>query len=183
MATSEWYPSSYWDHWQSASGAQVQDTGTKADEYHFLSFLATVQAYQIEILPIVWDTGRGIVGTGGTSRIEQAVLTLDTSFAFKTYHRRNQCERQIFRTLINEVIVLSQEFTRQHDNIAQLQGICWDISPGDDRPWPVLVFEKSALGDLRRFAREEGRHLTIDERLWLCVDIAIAIMDMHSKRE
>ncbi|KAM0420465.1 hypothetical protein ACHAPT_011757 [Fusarium lateritium] len=183
MSTSEWYPSSYWaPRWESASGAQVQETEVEPEKYNFLSFLATVQAYQIEILPIVWETGRGAIGTGGTSKIEQVLINLDTSFAFKTYHTRNQCERQIFRTLINEVTVLSQEFTREHDNIAQLQGICWDISPEDDRPWPVLVFEKSPLGDLYRFSRQEGRGMTVDERLWLCVDIGMAIRDMHDKQ-
>lgn len=182
MSISEWQPSSYWDHWQSSSGAQVEHTESETDECDFLSFLATVQAFRIEIIPIVWETGRGLAGTGGTARVEQARLNLDTSFAFKTYHRRNQRERDIFRTLINEVTVLSQGFIRQHDNIAQLQGICWDISPQDGRPWPVLIFEMSPLGDLHRFSRQEGKDMTVDQRLWLCVDIGMAIMDMHNKR-
>lgn len=182
MSTSESQASYLYVDWHSSSGAQVEHTESETDEYDFLSFLATVQAFQIEIIPIVWETGRGLAGTGGTARVEQARLNLDTSFAFKTYDRRNRRERDIFRTAINEVKVLSQRFVRQHDNIAQLQGICWDISREDDRPWPVLVFEMSSLGDLHCFLRQEGKDMTIDQRLWLCVDIGMAIMDMHTKR-
>lgn len=178
MPTYEW-DHSYWSFWRSATGAEVHATAAEPDKFNFLSFLATAQALQIEFLPIAWDAARGVVGTGGTSRIHQALVNLDTSFAFKAYHKLNKTEEQIFRTLINEITVLSQTFVREHANIAQLQGICWDISPDDDKPWPVLVFEKSHLGDLHHFARHGGRDMTVDERLGLCVDIGRAIIDMH----
>lgn len=183
MSTSESSRSSYWFPWQSASGAEVRGTAAEPERFNFLSFLATAQALQIQFLPIVWETGRGLAGTGGTSIIQQSLLSLDTSFAFKTYHKRNQSEHQVFRTLIAEITILSQPFIQEHANIAQLQGICWDISPADDKPWPVLVFEKSHLGDLYHFVRHGGRDMTVDERLGLCVDIGRAIMDMHSNRK
>lgn len=174
---------SYWEYWRSASGAEVRTEMVEPNRFNFLSFLATAQALGIEFLNIAWDAARGVVGTGGTSRIHQALLNLDTSLAFKTYHRRNQAdEQQEFCTLINEITVLSQPFVRGHPNIAQLQGICWDISP-DDKPWPVLVFEKSHLGDLHHFARHGGRDMTFHERLKLCVDIGRAVADMHSNRK
>ncbi|KAI1128864.1 hypothetical protein F5Y10DRAFT_239748 [Nemania abortiva] len=172
--------SSYWLHWRSASGAKVHGADVEPDRFNFLSFLATAQALRIEFLPLVWDSARGIIGTGGTSRIHQALVNLDTSFAFKAYHTRNQTEEQVFRTLITEITVLSQPFVREHPNISQLQGICWDISPQDDKPWPVLVFEKSHLGDLYHFVSHGGRDMTFHERLKLCVDVGRAIVDMHS---
>lgn len=159
------------------------DTGADSDKCNFLSFLATAQALQIEFLPIVWDSAREVIGTGGTSRIHQALVNLDTSLAFKNYHKRNKTEEQIFRTLINEITVLSQAFVREHANIAHLQGICWDISPNDDKPWPVLVFEKSHFGDLYHFVRHGGRAMTMEDRLGLCLDIGRAVIDMHSNRE
>jgi hypothetical protein len=169
-----------WDYWRSASGAEVRWAHAEPGRFNFLSFLATAQALRIGFLHITWDAARGEVGIGGTSRIHQALLDLDNSFAFKTYHKRGHSEEQVFRTLITEITVLSQPVVRMHPNMAQLQGICWDISPNDDKPWPVLVFEKSHLGDLYHFAGHGGKDMTIHERLELCIDIGRAIADMHS---
>lgn len=152
------------------------------DRYNFISFLATAQALQIEFLPLVWDTARESLGTGGTSVIHQALMNVDTSFAFKTYHKRGRTEEQVFRILINEMTIMSQAFVREHANIAQLQEICWEIS-SDDKPWPVLVFEKADFGDLDHFARHRGKDMKIDQRLGLCLDIGRAIMDMHANRK
>jgi hypothetical protein len=150
------------------------------EKFNFLSFLATAQALQIAFLPIAWDPKRKVLGTGATSRVHQLLVNLDTSFAFKIYHERNKTADQVFGYLINEITVLSQKFIREHANIAQLQGICWDISPDSNMPWPVLVFEKSHFGDLYHFATHGGRAMRVDERLELCVDIGRAIMAMHS---
>ncbi len=170
-----------WDHWQS-SGAKLDATVAEPDRYNFLSFLATAQALQIEFLPLAWDAARESLGTGGTSKIHQALMNVDTSFAFKTYHKRGRAEEQVFRTVINEIAIMSQTFIREHANIAQLQGICWEISD-DDRPWPVLVFEKAHFGDLDHFARHGGKDMKIGKRLALCLDIGRAIIDMHTNRE
>ena len=68
---------------------------------------------------------------------------------------------------------------RQHKHIITLEGICWDI-PEDNQVWPVLVFEKSHLGDLHCFARlERFKNLSIEDKLNLCADIGLAIRDMH----
>lgn len=176
------YRSSYWLHWQSASGAEVSEIEADPERFNFLAFLATAQALEIEFLPMAWDAS-GAIGAGGTSRIHQTLANLDTSFAFKTYRTHNKTEEQIFQTLIAEITILSQPFIREHANIAQLHGICWDISPDNDKPWPVLVFEKSHLGDLYRFITSEGRNMTLEERLFLCADIGRAIIDMHSNRK
>jgi serine/threonine protein kinase len=77
--------------------------------------------------------------------------------------------------------VLAHKSVREHPNIAQLQGICWDVSAFDDKPWPVLVFEKTHLGDLYEFAMlPAGRTMNFSQRLRLCMDMGRAIMDMHS---
>jgi len=177
------YLATYHRHWRTAASAEALATVAEPDKFNFLSFLATAQALQIEFLPLSWDAGREVIGTGVTSRIHQALVNIDTSFAFKAYHnktdKQNKTEEQIFRTLINEVIVLSQNFVREHANIAELQGICWEIST-DDRPWPILVFEKSHFGDLHHFATHGGRDMGTDERVRLCLDVGSAIMDMHT---
>jgi hypothetical protein len=169
---------------RSSSGPELLGSETNSDKFNFLSFLATAQALQIELLPITWEAARQDIGSGGTSRINEALVNLNTSFAFKRVHEESKVkktEAQIFQTLTNEIMVLGHPFIRSHSNIAQLQGICLDISTNDDKPWPVLVFEKSQFGDLYNFAMVPvGREMGIYERIKLCVDISTAIMDMHA---
>lgn len=181
MSGTDWV-ASYGLHYASASGAEVQVSVAEPDKFNFLSFLAVAQALKIEFLPIAWDSARETIGGGGTSQIRQSLVNLDTSFAFKTYRKRIKSHQRAFQTLINEITILSQPFVRNHPDIAQLQGICWDISPDDDIPWPVLVFEKSHLGDLYHFAIHGGRDMTADERFGICLDVGRAIADMHANR-
>ena len=59
-------------------------------------------------------------------------------------------------------------------------GIHWEIPSDGSDPWPVLVLEKAGLGDLWSFARsEEGRAMSIEKRLGICLDIAQAISTLH----
>ncbi|CZR68796.1 uncharacterized protein PAC_18696 [Phialocephala subalpina] len=179
---------SYGPRYRSSTSIELQGAEPDPAEFNFLSFLATAQALQIEFLPIVRDAAREAIGTGATSQIHEAPVDLDTSFAFKACHMDPkkktspalETENKIFQNLINEITVLSQPFIRDHANIGQLQGICWDISHIDDKPWPILVFEKSHLGDLDHFARHGGRDMKIGERLRLCLDIGRAVIDMHA---
>lgn len=75
--------------------------------------------------------------------------------------------------------VLGHPAIREHKHIVRLEGICWDI-PSDDEVRPILVFQKTHLGDLQRFVKlERFKNLSIKDRLNLCADIGIAIRDMH----
>lgn len=184
MATSTLDLLPSWSHRRSAPGSALKGLHTEPGGFNFLSFLATAQALRIEFLPITWDIGGDDFGIGATAVLEQALVTVDTSFAFKTFRERslaeNRSERDTFQILIHEIIMLSQSFMRQHTNIAQLQGICFEISPDDDKPWPVLVFEKSHLGDLWNFRKRTGRNLTVGERLGICADITRVVIAMHA---
>lgn len=83
--------------------------------------------------------------------------------------------------------VLSQFVSRWVENTVlihallhvRLEGICWDISQ-DNVIWPVLIFQMSHLVDLYSFARlEKLKTPSMKDRFDLCVDIGIAIRDMH----
>ncbi|KAG9506469.1 hypothetical protein J7337_003452, partial [Fusarium musae] len=163
--------------------------------WNLITFLAVVQKLEIKILPVAWEPGRQLIGRGGTSQINQSVVTLQASFAFKRVSeedRLNKTEEDIYRCLINEVLVLCHPRVRGHSNILDLQGVCWDVSPENQdaaspdlekqyRIWPVLVFEKSQLGDLFDFAgRPNTQKLTIMERWMICLDIGKAITHMQS---
>jgi hypothetical protein len=164
--------------------------------YDFLTFLAIAQNLEIDYLPIAWQESSRPIGSGGTSRISQAWISLQTSFAFKLVADSQKCDSRIFQVLISEIIVLRHPSIRTHPNIVELQGVCWDVplkskashppttSSSVDNVWPVLVFEKSQFGDLYHFAtRSVGKGFGLDERMKLCFDIGTAITDMHSCRE
>jgi len=163
-----------------------------ATSYNFITFLAAAQKLQIPFLPITWQPKRQLLGTGGTSQINQALVNVQTSFAFKRVadsDKLDKPEKEIFQRLITEIMVLRHPVVQGHSNILELQGICWDISPRvhkHDTPdsemvWPVLVFEKSHFGDLYNFARLPiGRELGFEKRLKICMDIGSAIVHMQS---
>lgn len=164
------------------SDSAVQSEPVVDTPYDLITFLDVVQRLQVAILPITWQTARQPVGAGATSEIKQALINLQTSFAFKCVsdmQKREQSETKILQALISEMTVLGHPSIRGHPNIVELQGICWDV-PSDNEVWPVLVFEKSQFGDLYNFATlPVGRDLRIDERLELCMDIGTAIIYMH----
>jgi serine/threonine protein kinase len=79
--------------------------------------------------------------------------------------------------------LLSHPSIRDNPHIVQLIGLCCDI-PDDDHVWPVLVFEKTHLGDMYRFMTSgKGTALSINERFNLCVDVGLAVSDMHHNRK
>ncbi|KAJ3486615.1 hypothetical protein NLG97_g6579 [Lecanicillium saksenae] len=176
---SDYSDSPYWLHWKSTLSTNVSQTEASLGRFDFLSFLATAQALEIGFLAMAWDAS-GSFAAGGTSTIHQTLVNLDTNFAFKTYSEGTVAEEQMFRMLITEITILRQPSVREHANLIQLQGICFDVSFKDNKPWPVLVFEKSPLGDLYRFTANEGWNMTLEDRLSFCADIGKAMADMHS---
>jgi hypothetical protein len=159
--------------------------------YDFITVLAVAQKLQVEILPITWQSTRELAGRGKTSEISQSSINLQTSLAFKRVakkDKRYEPEGQIFQSVINEITALCHPSIRNHPNIVELQGICWDIPVKEDiddnemveRVWPALVFEKSEFGDLGHFATMPiCRELGFKDRLELCMGIGIAVADMH----
>jgi hypothetical protein len=168
------------------SDASFQSLQATNASYDLITFLAVIQKLQIEILPITWQAARQPIGVGATGRINEALINLHTSFAFKCVsdrHKERESKEAIIQILINEVTVLGHEHIRNHPNIVELQGICWDVSndEGDDKVWPVLVFKKTQYADLYNCAMlPVGRELCFTERLKLCTDVGTAIWDMHS---
>lgn len=152
----------------------------------FISFLAVAQKLEIDFLPITWQTALDEVGRGGTATIRQLLINLQMSFAFKRVLTSRKEDRYIFRELINEISVLGHPSIGEHPNIVSLEGICWDVLPYE-KAWkvrPVLVFEKTQLGDLRNFADSDpGSNISVQDRLKLCNDVALALRDMQVKRE
>lgn len=155
-----------------------------------LTFIGVVQTLRLGILPIKWRAVRQPTGVGATGRINVASMDIDTSFAFKcvsdeqkdrvAQQEQHMTEEKIMQAFINEITILGHPSIRNHPNIVELEGVCWDVK-SDGKVWPVLVFEKTQHGDLYDFAmRPTGRDLSFAQRLKFCIDIGVAIKDMHS---
>lgn len=172
---------------------ELQHSRSKST-YGLIDLFTLVQALGVPIVPISWESARGPLGRGGSGLVNQALLNLQTGLAFKCVSQdqkqklkdaKSESERRlalmnIFRALMNEVGVLGYYQFREHRHIAELQGIYWEFT-ADDQVLPVLLFEKSLLGDLWTFLRSPtGRNLRLTERINLCVDVGVAIVDLNS---
>jgi hypothetical protein len=162
--------------------ATLYGPATRHTDYGFIGVLALVQRLRVNILPITWQAALGSLGEGGQSRVNQAPVNIQTSLAFKRFKHspsNSNSKHAPFQDIVGEMMILSHPAVRQHPYIIKLEGICWDI-PEDDKVWPVLVFEKSHFGSLYHFASlGAGQDLSIEDRLKLCVEIGIAVRDMH----
>ena len=146
----------------------------------FLALLTVTQALGIEILPIDWEQGLPPFAHGGQSSINQALVKADYSLAFKCI--RNVKEANNLDKVIEEISVLGQPMFRNRRDIIQLEGVSWDVAP-DGKVWPVLVFEKSEIGDLWAFTQSKaGKALSLLERIGICKAMAAALQFMHSNR-
>jgi hypothetical protein len=150
----------------------------------FITVLAVAQKYEIDMLPLTWQVvlEAGKAQEGGTSKINERVVDLQTSFAFKCIKTKEKEEHQestLLQMITKEVAAFGNPQIRNHPHVAQLQGLCWDIST-DGTVWPVLVFEKSKLGDLYQYmSSDAGKDADLFQRLKLCMDVGIAIQDLH----
>jgi hypothetical protein len=164
------------------SDSAVNSAQVKNAQCDLITFLAAVQLLEIDILPITWQSARKPIGEGATGKINEAVVNMQTSLAFKCVserQRERESESKILQAFVDEITVLGQPMIRRHPTIVKLQGICWDVQ-SDQNVWPVLVFEKSRFGDLGQFLKSpEGRALNITARVMLCMNIGLALLNMH----
>jgi hypothetical protein len=164
------------------TSATPVSTGGAYSDYGFIAMLGLAQQLKIDLLPITWQVILGLIGQSQAT-INQALVNVQTSFAFKRF-KHNVTDP--LRETVQEMVILGHPLVQEHPHIVQLLGICWDISQDSQdiskatQVWPVLVFEKSHLGDLYYFARlGKGKDLSLEDRLKICADVGIAIRDMH----
>ena len=160
---------------------------------NLIAFLATAQACGVDFLNLVWHQVENLIGRGGSADIRQRIMSDQFSFAFKgmslprmsgdTSCQEDQStkERRAFQALITEISILCHPSIREHRNIVKLEGVCWEISAGDEKAWSVLVFEKAGFGDLHQFMKSNtGKNLDFQPSLQLCSNIGGAIAAMHA---
>ena len=158
----------------------------KAMQCDVLTFLSVVQKLDIDFLPVTWQPALDSIGRGATAEIRQASVNLQTSFAFKhiRWSRMAEDEAEIFQALIAEILVLGHPLIRKHHKIVTLEGISWDVINGGESILPVLVFKKAQHGSLLDFMEHDiGRRLHFRDRVYLCAEIAEAVVQMHAKSQ
>lgn len=170
----------------SATSARFVDQDLPND---LISFLAIAQKLKIDFIPITWQSALEELGEGGTAKIRQSLVNVRLSFAFKWIKLKrikllSDSERDrecVFQALASEISVLGHPNIRYHANVVRLEGICWDFPEQDGAVRPVLVFEKARYGDLAQFSETRaGRNMSFEDRLKVCVNVANAILMMHS---
>ena len=154
----------------------------------FLRFLSIAVALKVNIFPLTWQPALEDLGEGSTGQISQSPLNSQTSFAFKRFTRVNrnpemsdaELRKVQYEALISEMVVLSHADIYDHPNIANLEGVCWEVMPESEEVWPVLVFRKAEGGDLSRFLSLPGVvSVDSDDLLAICGEVAKALMIMH----
>ena len=163
---------------QQAASANLVNDDIQPD---LITFLSTVQKYNVLFLPLMSQPSLGLLGEGwsGSGKISQSRFSAEASLAFKRFHGSGDSDRY-FLPLVSEVLILSQPPIQNHPNIVSLTGVCWEIDSGTQEAVPVLVFEK-ATWDMKQFMNAgESVDLTIDDRLNICANIGDAIMALHA---
>ena len=158
------------------------DPELKPIPYDTTTFIATVSELEIDDFSFTWFSGMGELGRGKTAQIQQSVINLETDFAFKRFTfpgSGEPDEAQIIRAAMIEILALSHPALRDHQNVLKLHGVCWDISSSRNLFRPVLVVEKSSLGDLGRFMSERGSAVDENARLEMCADVILAVANLH----
>src|SRR5436190_19411296 len=77
-------------------------------DYGFIAVLGLAQRLCIDFLPVTWQAALGSIGEGGEGRINQSLINLQTSFAFKLFIEKPETACPPFQNFVREIVMLSQ---------------------------------------------------------------------------
>ena len=170
------------------SSAAPHQSPTTNIHYDLISLLSVAQQCKVDFIPITWQPALESLGEGATAQVSQSLINIQTNFAFKRMRSSVAsplCTPDVlqadFKALVSEILVLRNPPLHRIPSILNLEGICWEVKPSGKGVWPVLVSTKAQLGDLQKFMEfENGGGASIHEKIGLCIDVANAIMALHS---
>jgi hypothetical protein len=148
-------------------------------EPNLITFLASVQKFQVRILPISWHPGLESLGEGGSATLSQSIVTAARCLAFKRF-RRTEDPAERFESLTTEIEILSQPLVLRHPNIVDLEGVCWEVDRHTRDIAPVLVFEKAQWDMGQLMETPEGKGLSMDQKLQLYVQVGGGFLALHN---
>ena len=144
-----------------------------------IAFLSIVQECDVDYLPITWQPTLNTLGVGASGTISQSTFITEKPLAFKRFNDSENPNGGCL-PMMSEVLILSQPTIRNHPNIVDLEGICWEIKPSTEKAVPVLVFKKASW-DLKQFMNvREGMDMSFEDRLKICADVGDAVMTLHA---
>jgi hypothetical protein len=150
-----------------------------AEHQDTISFLALMQHCELDLLPIKWQPALESLGAGGTAVVDQSLIHIQLSYAFKRILSFKASTGDI-RQWATEVLVLCHPSIRGHPNIVQLEACSLEVLE-NGKIAPVLIFEKAHLSDLEHFiALEAAKVVPFESWLDLCIEIGSALQVMHS---
>jgi len=162
------------------------DESESQHHQEFIRFLQHAYSLHVPVLPLTWEPAFDALGPdGATGRVNQSALNSEFQLAYKRFNPHvtdprftTEAYRSLqYRAMASEMTVLSCSGVQSHPNIITLQGICFEIS-STSSVWPVLVFEKCALGDLEQCV-SRPEFLDPEHLLSLCGEVAKALKVMH----
>lgn len=136
------------DAWYTSVDAKTTWRMKSTGHFDLVSFLSAVQNCAVDILPLTWREAEDPLGRGGTAVVNQALVNLETSFAFKrtvklrmpqvsaadmdgasVYEKDRtmaeyKSQESIYRALISELLILRHPSVRRCRNIMDIQAIC-----------------------------------------------------------
>ncbi|KAL9615144.1 MAG: hypothetical protein Q9167_000462 [Letrouitia subvulpina] len=139
-----------------------------------------MQMSGVDFLPIKWQPALRNLGLGGSAAVSQALINIETSFAFKRLFFDGVGPEKCYERLATETKILRHISLLRHENVVRLEGYCCEILREPERISPVLIFEKFPLGNLQDFllsARAEN--IAFCDKLGFCADIADALAALH----
>lgn len=157
--------------------------------YDLLSFLAITERLSklrlYAFAPSYQPNDRLTIRTGASGIVHDQTLSSERGIIFKRYRTTPQSSRRdVFKAIISEIMVLKHPVLAKHPNIVDLDGITWDVEVERGQPpqiTPVLVLKRAEHGNLAEFFRtSHGRNLSLEQRLRLCIDVALALDAMHT---
>ena len=111
------------------ASAMIVYPSEEYSNYGFIAVLGLAQQLKIDVVPIIWQAPLSPIGRGGQGEINQALVNVQSSFAFKLFdHSRTDP----FGESVQEIVVLGHPLLRNHLHIVRLLGIRSDI-PKDNQ--------------------------------------------------
>ncbi len=157
--------------------------GSQDVPYDITTFISTAIERGVDFVPITRMAGLKALGEGATAHVAQSMINLELSFALKYIqfpHSDNPNEADIIRVALVELLALTHPQVKNHPNILALECASWDFSDSRRPVRPILVIEKSALGDLGSFFSRFGNEVTPENRVEICADIINAVGCLHA---
>lgn len=157
--------------------------GLDSEHSTMYCFLSLIQSCGVEIMPVTSEAARELLGRGASGHVNQSVIDITTSLAFKHPNidgRKKLAVQELLRAEMLEVAILRHPKIQQHPSIIELEGVAWEIDSFHSTILPILVYRKSELGTLGGYIEANIGKLSLNRRLRLCFNVASALATLHS---